>query len=314
MLDTTPRKILVGVTGDEDVEAAVGFAADEARRRGVGVHLLHVVHPVLIAPDGIPLTVEDGAVRKLGRQALAQAARSLEHELGDDLPVSTELARGAVAQVLVDTAKHACVTVLQHQRMGRSGFVSTLSTTNPVAALSPSPVIAVPDWWSESPTRPDITVGVADAQASGEVVRAALGEARRRGCRVRLLHAWYYNHAYDDLVFEGAAGDAHSARQVQDLLVGLGPLLEEYPDVEATVVVEHARTADALVRESHRVALLVVGRHRHTIPLGPHLGSVARAVLKRSTCPVLVIDPVASTPHTPEASAAGSTHQEASHV
>lgn len=298
MLDSTPRKILVGVTGDEDVEAALGFAADEARRRGSGVHLLHVVHPVLIAPDGIPMTVEDRAVRKLGRRALADAALSLGHELDDDHPVSTELARGSVSKVLVDTAKHASLVVLQHQRMGRSGFVPTLSTTNPVAALSPTPVVAVPEWWSESPTRQEITVGVEDAVGSREIVRAGLDEARRRNCRLRLLHAWYYNHAYDDLVFEGEAGRAHSAAQSQDLVAGLAPLLAEYPDVEAAVVVEHARTADALVRESHRVALLVVGRHRHVLPLGPHLGSVARAVLKRSTCPVLVIDPVPASPTT----------------
>ena len=39
MLDPRSQKIMVGVTADEDVEAALHFAAIEARRRRVGVHL-----------------------------------------------------------------------------------------------------------------------------------------------------------------------------------------------------------------------------------------------------------------------------------
>jgi nucleotide-binding universal stress UspA family protein len=56
--------------------------------------------------------------------------------------------------------------------------------------------------------------------------------------------------------------------------------------------VVHERAADALLEACRSASLLVVGRHRHTIPLGPHLGSVVRAVLRHATCPVMVVDPV----------------------
>jgi nucleotide-binding universal stress UspA family protein len=306
MLDTTPRKILVGVTGDEDVRAALAFAADEARRRGTGVHLVHVIHPVLMAPDGASIAVEDRAVRKLGRKALAEASLALEHELGEEHPVSTELARGSVAQVLVDIAEHAGLVVLQHQRMGHREWVPTLSTTNPVAALSPVPVVAVPAGWSETSERREVTVGVDDPDRSREVVRTALDEARRRGTNLRLLHAWHYSSAYDDLVFDGDSGRRHEAEQTRALDSGFEALLARYPDVKTEVVVRHARPADALVEESRNAALLVVGRHRHTIPLGPHLGSVARAALRHGTCPVMVVDPVRAA-----APASGPTSQEA---
>ncbi|GAA4744022.1 universal stress protein [Nocardioides endophyticus] len=292
MLDSTPRKILVGVTGDQDIRAALAFAAGEARRRGTGVHLVHAVHPVHMAPDGATVTVEDHAVRKLGRKALADASLALEHELGEDLPVSTELVRGTAPHVLVDIAQHACLVVLQHQRMGKPMLVPSLSTTNPVAALSPVPVVAVPAEWAETADRRGVTVGVDDPDRSREIVRAALEEARRRGTSVRLLHAWHYSTAYDDLVFEGDAGRRHEAEQAEGLTAGLEAMLARYRDVQTEVVVVHARAADALVDESHRAALLVVGRHRHAIPLGPHLGSVARATLRHATCPVLVVDPV----------------------
>jgi nucleotide-binding universal stress UspA family protein len=292
MLDTTPRKILVGVTGDEDVQAALGFAAAEARRRGAGVHLVHVLHPVVISPDGVALTVEERAVRKFGREALDHAALALEHDLGEELPVTTELAHGPVTRVLVDIAEHAGLVVLQHQRMGHRGLVPTLSTTNPVAALSPVPVVAVPAGWSESSERQTVTAAIHDPGGSHEIVRAALEEARLRGAKLRLLHAWHYSNAYDDVVFDAEGTARHDAEQVQAITADLAPLLAEYPDVETEVVARHARAGQALVDESQQVALLVAGRHRHTIPLGPHLGSVVRAVLRLGTCPVMVVDPI----------------------
>ena len=294
MLETTPRKVMVGVTTEEDVSAAVEFAVSEARRRRVGVHLVHVVHPVLISPDGVPITVEERAVRKLGREALDATAKAIERQL-DEQPVTTELARGTTAGALVSAAEHAGVVVLQHQRMGQGRhLVPTLSTTTPVAALASAPVVAVPAGWTDSCDSPVITVGVADPQQSAEVVRAALDEARLWGATLRILRAWHYSDAYDDLIFTTPDQDEVEKR---NLMQALTPLLSTYPDVAIDIAVRHARAADALVDESGRSSLIVVGRHRHAIPLGPHLGSVVRAVLRHATCPVMVVDPVA--PRTP---------------
>ena len=290
MLDITPRKIMVGVTGDEDVTGAVAFAVSEARRRKTGVHLVHVVHPVLISPDGVPITVEEHAVRKLGREALDAAAAVVEHQLGSDHSVTTEIVRSTTVEGLVSAAQHAGLVVLQHQRMGLGRqWVPTLSTTNPVAALSPAPVVAVPSGWQDSSEPDVVTVGVDDPQRSAEVLRSAFDEARLRRATLRILHAWHYSDAYDDVVF---VGNEQSRSEESELRDGLSPLLAAYPDVAIDVVVRHARAADALVHESDRSALLIIGRHRHVIPLGPHLGSVARAVLRHATCPVMVVDPV----------------------
>ena len=37
---------------------------------------------------------------------------------------------------------------------------------------------------------------------------------------------------------------------------------------------------------------MVVGRHDTVMPVGSHMGPVARAVLSASACPVLLADPV----------------------
>ncbi|CAI9407692.1 universal stress protein [Nocardioides sp. T2.26MG-1] len=283
--------VMVGVTDAKDVSGALRFAEAEARRRGVGVHLVHVTPPVPLGPVG------QDEVDRTGRELLENTARAVGSERGGDLLVTTELVHGSVASSLVDAAEHAGLVVLQHQRMGRPGPVITLSITNPVAALSQVPVVAVPAGWREDRDGPDdpedrITVGADSGDGAPAVVAAALAEARIRGRGVRVLHAWHFRDPYDDLVFDGPAGDAHTEERRRLLADRLAGVLGEYHDVPAELVVVHERAADALVAAGGHTSLLVVGRHRHTIPLGPHLGSVVRAVLRHATCPVMVVDPV----------------------
>jgi nucleotide-binding universal stress UspA family protein len=285
MPETQPTAVMVGVADEEDVSGALAFAVAEARRRGAGVHLVHVTPRVPLGP------VDQDEVDRTGRELLQRTARILRSERAGDLEVTSELVHGSVAPALVEAAAHAGLVVLQHQRMGRPGLVPTLSVTNPVAALCAVPVVAVPAGWRAD--RDDvITVGADDGDGAPAVVGAALAQARVRGCGVRVLNAWHYRDPYDDLVFDEPAGEAHSDERRRFLADRLAGVLTKYDDVPTDLVVVHERAADALVREGERASLLVVGRHRHTIPLGPHLGSVVRAVLRHASCPVMVVDPV----------------------
>ena len=45
---------------------------------------------------------------------------------------------------------------------------------------------------------------------------------------------------------------------------------------------------EAMLRATEGSDLVVLGRRHHLLPLGSHLGPVARGVLARSACPVLV--------------------------
>lgn len=295
MVDLTQRKVLVGVAGDEDADAALAYAAAEARRRGCGVHLVSVVHPVATSAEAASFNVLEGMLHRASASALHRAQRHLVGELGDEVVVSTELIHGAVVPTLVSLSSLAAVVVLQ-QGGAHTVRIPTLSVINGVAARSHAPVVAVPATREDprvvgSETAP-VLVGLSDPIAGEEVVRSALEEARARGVPLRVLHAWHFTDQFDDLVLEGEAGRDHQAQLLVDVTEGLAPLLGDFPDVETQVSAEHGHVTDALVGASGSAQLLVLGRHRSRLPLGRHLGSTARAVLRETRCPVMVVDPV----------------------
>ena len=98
MWETFPREVLVAVESAE-CDAVLLYAADEARRRRCGVHLMHVAP--LVEGDG---PAPERSVRELndelhriGTNVLRDAAAKLGRELRDDsLRLSTELCRGPV--------------------------------------------------------------------------------------------------------------------------------------------------------------------------------------------------------------------------
>lgn len=294
MLETKPAKVLLGV-GNEDAEGALAYAVAEARRRETGVHVLHAVPGVTTGADPSMMVIEGDALCAEGGRVLGEVARRLEHELGE-LPVSTELHNGPVVPAITGTSRHAAVVVLQRQRMGHPGRIPTLSVTNAVAAHSDVPVVAVPAGWQPDPDRDRLVVaGLGEVEVSPDVVHAALEEAERRGGRVRLVHAWRYSQRYDDLVFAESTRQEFDDELRRQLEAALEPVLAGNPGVPVELVTAHGRPADLLVAESASAGLVVMGRHRSSMPWGPHLGSVVRAVLRESVCPVMVVDPVPAT-------------------
>lgn len=126
---------------------------------------------------------------------------------------------------------------------------------------------------------------------SERVLRTAVAEAAGRGASLHALHAWRLTGMYD--------GGVSTQEQVQDLAQraadeirhALGVAGVDALDVEATVETRRGSPAEALVEASGASDLLVVGRHDPVVPLGSHLGPVARGVLHEARCPVLLVDP-----------------------
>jgi nucleotide-binding universal stress UspA family protein len=268
MWDIEPRRVLVAVESAE-CDAALMYAAQEAHERRCGVHVIHVLPAAFGAgPYVDSLVLSDGDLRIRGRDLLAEAAGRLERLVDhDELTVSTELCHGAVVPTLVHESSSASLVVLQHKGMGPHGRTPVLSVTLGVAARSYAPVVAVPAGWQS--LRPDlepiVTIGVGDDRENDHLVDVAAAEALRMGALLRIVHAGDYLSLHD--------------------------LVTEIPEIPFKYVNSLDEPAEALLACALDTALFVVGRRHPRLPLGQHLGPVARTLLRRSPVPVMVVDP-----------------------
>ncbi|SCG17130.1 Nucleotide-binding universal stress protein, UspA family [Micromonospora echinofusca] len=112
--------VLVGVDGSESAELAVGYAADEATRRGDGLVLVHVQPPDGDGPaDGGPRTPDAESAELL---ATAEAAVRGSHP---GLAVEARVLRAPKAeQALVEASADAALVVVGSR--GRGGFAGLL--------------------------------------------------------------------------------------------------------------------------------------------------------------------------------------------
>ena len=289
---TQPDVLLVGV-GADDVEPALAYAVAETARRGGEVRVAHAIAPLERASVPPPLEVEGDTVRVVGTKVLEDVARRLEHTLPEEVPVVTTLLHGPAAHALVEASDAARRVVVQRRPRSRR-HLRTLAVIGNVAGHAHAPVVVVPPGWAPDADRERrVVLGLDDALSSPQLLAAALDEAAVRGARLRIVHAWFFSDLYDEIAFAGPALGVHEEELRADLTRELAPTLDKHPDVPTDLVVVHGRPADVLVEESGSAGLVVLGRHRASVPWGSHLGSVVRAVLHEAECPVLVLDAMA---------------------
>jgi nucleotide-binding universal stress UspA family protein len=138
------ERIVVGIDGSEPSAAALRWAADEARRQGVGLHVVTCWnYPALPwAPYQPPLSGED-----FERGAFEVAEAEVEEVLGTDregLDVAIEVLDGAPSLRLLDFDRSAAMLVVGSR--GRGGFTGLLlgSVSQHLAEHARCPVVIVP--------------------------------------------------------------------------------------------------------------------------------------------------------------------------
>lgn len=284
-----PENAIVVAVGHHGSDAAVEFAVAEAHRTDSPVHLVQVMR----LPDTVEYAGIYAAAVKDADAEIEQALASTRKLVADAAtPVSGErIEDGSLVDQLVRRADSGRMIVLQHRRLGTLHRIVTGSTTNGVAAKAAVPVVSVPDDWSASADRTLVTVAVQDMDEAAWLLRAGFEQARSRKADLVVLHAWWLASGYDVAVVDDAMRQDWDARSREALDPALSALKEEFPDVEVTVQVRHAPPAEAILDAAVGSALLVLGRRHHLLPLGSHLGPVARAALHHSTCPVLMVPP-----------------------
>lgn len=284
-------RILVAVDGGEGGRAAIRYAA--ARRGHADLWLVHVVDLAVATGVFYPYGYEGLAtqVREAGEVVLDRAEKLAVDLVGAD-HVTTTLRDGGVVAELVHAAADARLVVLGDERRHGLSRLVTGSVTGRVASRAPVPVVVVPTEWSPDDGTQRVVVGVADLDASVDLVAHALGEAADRGGELVLVHAWEVPAVFYDttLVPDQAAWEADTRQRLMQALDGARRVTASASGTEAWIQIRQGQPAQVVAEESKGADLLVIGRRGHAFPLR-RLGGTGHALLRESSCPVEVVPP-----------------------
>jgi len=283
--------VVAGVDGSECGLQAVRWAAAEAARRHRPLRLVAAhAWPAggLVGDPG--LGVDPRAVlRDVVLGHLDTAAREAAR-VARDVEVERVEVTGFPETVLAAESRQAEIVVVGDRGLG--GFTGLLvgSVAVALAAHAGCPLVVVrgaePD--RAAPLPDPVVVGVDGSPESEAALAFAFGAADLRRVPLVAVHAWW------DLVVDPTMGPlvdwaAVEADEHEVLAERLAGWAETYPDVPVRRLVVRDRPAHALVEESGRAQLVVVGSRGRGGLRGMLLGSVSQALLHHAHCPVAVV-------------------------
>jgi nucleotide-binding universal stress UspA family protein len=284
--------IVVGVDGSTGSATALDWAAVEARRRGVALHIVYSLWmPTVAAPFGGRVVLPPSAeLRAYGEQVLERAGQ----RVADGWPgVETQasLVLRAPAQSLIDAGRDAALVVVGTRGLSELGGILLGSVSGRVAARSACPTVVVP-----SPPIPGdgtIVVGIDGSSHSDAALRFALVEAERAGASITAVSALQVEGlataALDRESREEwiAAERRHAEKMVSDAIARARTATDSQIEVAVRIA---AGRPDEVVREAGRHAeLIVIGSRGRGGVRSTLLGSTSQGVLHQATRPVAVV-------------------------
>ncbi|WNM32106.1 universal stress protein [Streptomyces sp. Li-HN-5-11] len=264
--------LVVGVDGSEASLQAVDWAAAEAVRHGVPLHLLHA------AGDREDADVIGAASRRAVRGAPSVA-------------LSSEVVHDDAASALLDEGRNAFALVLGPRGLGDLPGMLLGSVGLAVAARADCPVVVVRGAVEHRDARfGTVVVGVEDGEGSGTAVQFAFREAHARRCRLMAVHAWSAPvGAFATPQAPSWPLEAHRRPPAQVLDDALRGPAERYRDALLSRLLIEGPARRALLQAAAGADLLVVGAGRRHGHPGLQLGLINHAVLHHAPCPVALV-------------------------
>ncbi|RBY87742.1 universal stress protein [Blastococcus sp. TF02A-30] len=287
MTDLPPhRPVVVGVDASDAALRAVRFAADEAIRRAVP---LHVVHATSWPFGGLASPPPEEEMAELVRSAAEQVIRTAVEAAtaGGSLEVTASVLDGAPVPVLQEASADASLLVVGSRGAGGVAGLLVGSTATGVVHHAQCPVVVLPDPTAAAVQgRRSVVVGVEGRPGEEDLLAFAFDEAVLRGTDLVAVHAWrevageVADPALSPLVdWAGVLSDEQ--RALSEALAGWR---EKAPDVVVREVVVRDRPVRPLLGVGLTAELLVVGhRGRHWLSPTTH------AVLHRAPCPLAIV-------------------------
>ncbi|MBW0101794.1 universal stress protein [Pseudonocardia sp. KRD291] len=281
--------VVVAVDDAGTAADAVEWASAEAATRRCPLRIVHAFHPPPADPYCIAAATDNLLTVRTTAEVVLRKAVARAHSVASDIEVSTTVLRGSPGHALLGQAGGAQLLVLgSRARHGLRGLL-TRSVSIHLAAHAACPVVVVrptqhaqaPGW---SPPRVVVGVDATDPSALG----FAFGAARQRGLPLFAVRAWTPDRPAD---LEGISGPTTLAELLarRTLERALESWRPEFPDVAVHTTLVRGNPAQALINQSHRAALLVVGTRGRGHLRGTMLGSVSQTVLAHGHSPIAVV-------------------------
>ncbi|GAA0904948.1 universal stress protein [Pseudonocardia zijingensis] len=283
--------VVVGVDGSEPARRAVRWAAQEAVRRGLPLRVVMAFEWMSGQPVGLAALGDRyrDVMLDTARRQLTEAAQLAEHEQ-PALEVQQQLVVGYPIPVLSAEAEHAELVVIGDRGVGGVAGLLLGSVAVALASRAECPVVVVRGEAEVPDPAAPVVVGVDGSPISEAALAFAFEAAAARKVPLVAVHTWW------DLIVDPTMAplldwDAIENDEREVLAERLAGWAEKYPDVHVQRLVSRDRPAHALVEQSLRAQLLVVGSRGRGGLAGLVLGSVSNAVLHRAHCPVAVVRP-----------------------
>ncbi|MEU3020042.1 universal stress protein [Nocardiopsis sp. NPDC007018] len=295
-----PGKVVVGADGSDHSRAALEWAAAEAVRRGVELHVVHALGmPLIVSAYGGPTRFEPtDEISGQATAVLTQAVELVEREQ-PTVRVETRTALEEAPLAMVRHSHPGDLIVLGTRGLGAfaSMFVGSVSVR--VSAQAPCPVVVVP---SDGKGRPSTTkldrivVGVDGSDPSRRALGLAVSLAAETDGELVVVNSWEVPYPYDPIAMTAAGHqpqedvfEKQSEELVAELLAEAMDEQREDVNIEVTVVRTQSGPVDAILEAAEGADAIVVGsRGRGTIR-GLLLGSVSQGVLHHAKVPVVVL-------------------------
>jgi nucleotide-binding universal stress UspA family protein len=286
-------RVIVGVDGTEGSIEALRWAAHEAARRQLHLHVMTCAE--------LPVAVEAGMVGAGGytgrtmealvadQEEINQRAIALVRTFGLGVVVGGETVLGSPAYALLSATQSGDIIVVgATSHPGRlTDLLGSVATVIAHRAKGAAAIIV------HGPARRDtslrrVVVGVDDSPGSDLALAWAAEEATLGGAELVLVHGWTYpystaragsNEARDEMRLDAMRSLEASANKVR----------ASHPDLVCQSIVSEVAPAKAIIDAGANADMIVVGSRGRGGFTSMLLGSVSRTVLQHAPCPVAVI-------------------------
>ena len=284
-----PGTIVVGVDGSSTSDLALDWAAEEATRRALPLHIIHAFsfgYPMTDAGIGYAINGLRELADRVRKDAVTRARRA-----SPELVITWSEPASRPAPALVDASKTADTVVLGARGMSAARGVFMGSVSVQVAAHAQCPVVIVHDSSAHTAARAPVVVGVDGSEVSSSAIAYAYEQASSRGVGLTVVHAWWLDNIEDAAAAAIWTVDWQNfAREEQALVAeSLAGWEEKFPDVPVRRHSVRGLPVEALIRQSKNACLVVVGTRGRGGFGGLLLGSVSQGVMHRAQCPVAIV-------------------------